>query len=449
MTMAEFSQIIVGYSNTSFVVVDGEIQSALIGPMLTQPDETEIIRVLLMTDGYQGYYHEKVVVSGTKGLTVVQGGMTTTHQPREEVVLTENSKVSPSENGKIRVVSLKRSCGTPVYRGTLEVKKTKQGMTLVNEVALEEYLYGVVPSEMPTNYHVEALKAQAVCARSYAKEQIRANRLHRYGAHVDDSVAYQVYNNIKGNDNSERAVNETKEKVAWWENQVATTYFYSTSCGSSSSSQDVWYTKKVPYLSEREGNNLDSEASFHEFISGEDANCYDYGAPWYRWQVTLTEKRIREQIKAHINQRYKVSKSYIRVKKGNRYVAEQPGAIGKVEGVRVIRRGKSGIVKTIEIEGSKKTIRVYSEYNVRLLLAGKDATYQRKDQSNASGLTMLPSAFFEVKKEKGKFVLNGGGFGHGVGMSQCGADGMAKMGKSYLEIIAYYYPGTNVLEGTH
>lgn len=102
-----------------------------------------------------------------------------------------------SQTGRIRVLTVEKSYGNPEYRGTLEVALQDEGLLLINDVLIEEYLYAVVPSEMPNRFGVEALKVQAVCARSYAYRQLLNNSYSRYGAHVDDSVNYQVYNNVQ------------------------------------------------------------------------------------------------------------------------------------------------------------------------------------------------------------------------------------------------------------
>ncbi len=102
---------------------------------------------------------------------------------------------------------------------------------MVNELLLEEYLYAVVPSEMPASYPLEALKAQAVCARTYAYARILHAGLPEYGAHVDDSTSYQVYNNILENAQTTKAVRETKGELLYYGEELADTYYYSTSCG--------------------------------------------------------------------------------------------------------------------------------------------------------------------------------------------------------------------------
>ena len=445
---ADFANIVVGYTNTRFVVANGKIQSALIDKPIEQERAEEKIRVMIMTDNFSGYEHSKVVVSGTKALTVTEKGMTKTYKRGEKVELSPEQKavVMTAEGGKIRLHSVKRQNRCPIYRGVLEIRRSNSGYHIINELPLEKYLYSVVSSEMPTTYGIEALKAQAVCARSYGRSQIKENKLRRYGAHVDDSVSYQVYNNIPEDKASCQAVDETKGEVVAFQGKIATTYFYSTSCGSASSSKDVWYTKDIPYLTENRTEDFSGNDAFTNFIQSTEKDCYDKAAPWYRWKVTLKREEIEKQLEAHINKRYETNPTYIRVKKGNKYTAGKPGNIGTIQKIFVVRRAKSGLATTLEVKGSKKTVRIYSEYNIRLLLAGKSAVYKRKNGSDAGGLNLLPSGFFTIEQKKDNFILTGGGFGHGVGMSQCGANAMAQAGKTYRDIILFYYPTTEVLQ---
>lgn len=91
---------------------------------------------------------------------------------------------------------------------------------------IEDYLTRVVPSEMPSSYEVEALKAQAVCARTYAYRQIQANAYSQYGAHVDDSTNYQVYNNIDSNERTNLAIKETDGEMVFYGDTPAETYYF-------------------------------------------------------------------------------------------------------------------------------------------------------------------------------------------------------------------------------
>ena len=112
--------------------------------------------------------------------------------------------------------------GVPVYEGTLEIHKTEQGLYLVNELDLETYLKYVVPSEMPASYSQEALKAQAVCARTYAVRAMENYALEEYQAQVDDSVSYQVYNNLDRQENTDLAVDSTAGQIMTFEGEPIT-----------------------------------------------------------------------------------------------------------------------------------------------------------------------------------------------------------------------------------
>lgn len=140
--------------------------------------------------------------------------------------------VIPDSGGKIRVESVNKQYGHPEYRGIFEIDLVDKALHIINELPLEEYLYSVVPSEMPTEYQKEALKAQAVCARSYAIKQMAGKRLAALGAHVDDSVSFQVYNNLREDAASIAAVNETKGQVVFAENQVGRNLFLFCFCRS-------------------------------------------------------------------------------------------------------------------------------------------------------------------------------------------------------------------------
>jgi stage II sporulation protein D len=118
--------------------------------------------------------------------------------------------------------------------------------------------------------------------------------------------------------------------------------------------------------------------------------------------------------------------------------------VGKIENILVKKRGKSGIISMIEIQGTEAVVQVYTEYNVRALLIGENTKFTRQDKKVVSGLNILPSGFFYLEKKGDSFVFRGGGYGHGVGMSQNGANIMAKQNKTYADILTFYFPGTAV-----
>ncbi|MDF2473169.1 MAG: putative rane protein [Anaerocolumna sp.] len=476
LSMEVTNSILVGYEATDFVVADGKVVAALI----TEPIKAENIRVLIKTDNFAGLYHEKVMITADREFIVTIGKKETTYDPGTELTLTmdENWEArdrvqvrTNSEEGKIKLLSVKRSGGNPAYRGTIEVAATEQGFIIINDLSLEEYLYGVIPSEMPTYYGLEALKVQAICARSYAYNQLFANSYGEYGAHVDDSVAYQVYNNIAENEDSILAVKDTYGKVIEYKDAVVTAYYFSTSSGHTASIDEVWKnTENSDYLigklqtvyKENEMNAVEAAAlnqerlqadfsmedTFRTFILNPEVITYDSEFPWYRWKVTITLEDVKKSIDKNLEQRYNANPASIQTLTDNNgkevYESIPVNTIGTVKDIKALKREKSGIISELILVGSKHTIKVSSEYNIRVLLAPLYDDVIKQDESKASGLSMLPSAFFILDKNGQEITINGGGYGHGVGMSQNGVKAMTEAGIAYEDIIKHYYTGVDL-----
>lgn len=447
------SDLTVGSASVSFVAAGKELCAAVM-----EEEELENIRVLLKNNAGDSYDMDKVTITADTDYTVKQKEHTTVHKKGEKITFSkENIKepmvVSTGRKGKLQIEGLKRQQGVPWYRGELELTASENGIHVINELSLEEYLYSVVPSEMPAEYSPEALKAQAVCARTYAVQQMKNQRLAKEGAHVDDSVSFQVYNNLKEDARAVQAVQATKNQVVTYENQVVTTYFFSASCGSTSGMKDVWFTKKdVSYLPAQlqtipqSKRDLSKEEDFISFMK-EPVPTVDNTSPWYRWETTISTKDLKKSIEKNIANRYGVNKTQIQTKsKDNIWQSKPVETVGDIKNITVKQRGTGGVVSVIEIEGTENTVQVYTEYNIRLLLAGVNTVYKRQDKQEVTGLSLLPSGFFYMEKKGDSYVFRGGGYGHGVGMSQNGANTMAKQGKTYQDILTFYFPETKVQE---
>lgn len=429
--------LIVGYEQAKLIVAEGEICAAI----LDAPMTLEKIRVLIKTTDFADLMHQTVQlkVHGTYELsygeetTVLNDGEELQLNTSSELLTEERVILTPqSENARLEVSSIERAYGTPVYAGRIEVVKESGGLLLINELDLETYLYSVVPSEMPAGYEMEALKAQAVCARSYAYRQILLNAYAAYGAHVDDSVSYQVYNNLTTDEKVIQAVNETAGQVLKFADEVATTYYFSTSCGYTTN-ETIWKNglEENTYISGKLLNDsmqqleLRDEDAFRKFILNEEYETYDSGESWYRWDVTVPAEHITETICGIEN-------------------------IGKVQNIEVTERNEGGVAHKVLVTGEKGNLEIVYEHAIRVALNGKGQTIKRTYGKDATGGEMLPSGFFVVDRveENGEvtgFRFRGGGFGHGAGMSQNGANHMAEAGKNYEEILALFYEGT-VLE---
>lgn len=428
--------LIVGYEQSKLIVAEGKICAAV----LDAPISLEKIRVLLKTTDFADIVHGSVSLKAAGDYEITYGEQTETMSAGEELTLNGSSEYLSEErviltpksaDARMEITSIERSYGTPSYAGRIEVVKDSGGLVVVNEVDLETYLYGVVPSEMPASYELEALKAQAVCARSYAYRQILLNGYASYGAHVDDSVSYQVYNNLPTDDKVIQAVNETAGKVLKFQDEVAVTYYFSTSCGYTTN-ETIWKNGLLEntYISGKllndsmEKLDLTDEEAFREFILNDTYETYDSSESWYRWDMTVPVEQITDTVCATED-------------------------IGKVKDVQVTERNEGGVVQKVLVTGEKGELEIVYEHAIRVALNGKDQVITRAGGSETTGGAMLPSGFFVIDRveENGEltgFRFRGGGFGHGAGMSQNGANHMAEAGKGYEEILNLFYEGTEL-----
>lgn len=179
----------------------------------------------------------KIVSDGRRQIIYVNG------KKRAETV--QGVKYKTADN-KIIVTSLKRGhrkTTFPVYRGTMEVKLSStnsKALRMINEVSMEDYLLQVLPSEMPESFGLEALKAQAVAARTYALNDYFNSRFKREGFHVIDDTRSQMYNNVDENPTSTRAIKETYGEVMLYNGKPVDAKYYSTSSGYGASAHNVW-----------------------------------------------------------------------------------------------------------------------------------------------------------------------------------------------------------------
>lgn len=383
-----------------------------------EPGERTLIRVVLKTDGFAEVAHPQVTLQAEQGMLVQFGGECREYQGGEAITISPDDvlfqsgtiRITPKEpSDRLVFSSITRGYGTPSYRGSIELFTTAEGVIAVNELPMEEYLYAVVPSEMPASYELEALKAQAVCARSYAWCQSREMNYPEYRAHVDDSTAYQVYGNSQEQESAITATNETCGEKLWYQEQVVTAYYFSTSCGNTTDIS-AWGTAAG------EGN---------AYLKGVRVNDgqedYEKNLPWYRWSATIPEEILSNLISLNTQT-----------------------DIGNLKQVEITSRGEGDIVQQIVATGDAGSVTVETENKIRKALGGEGYVLIKQDGTEVDSATLLPSAFFTIEKQDGCYVIQGGGFGHGIGMSQNGANEMAKQGKTYKEILQLFYQGIEV-----
>lgn len=455
------TDILVGYDLTDFVVADGKICAAIISRDL----HADNIRVMVMSTGFTSLFHQRVSLTGTTDFTVSYGDVMESHAAGTIIDIypgcsyLEGGRITITPNastGKITLLSVKKGYGNPSYGGKIEIGEYEEGLTVVNDIPLEEYLYAVVPSEMPSSFGVEALKVQAVCARSYAYKQLLGNAYSMYGAHVDDSTNFQVYNNSATSEDAIQAVRETYGMVVGYNESPISTYYYSTSCGVSSDIS-IWNSNVagMPFLvnkcidSTGERVDLSNETAFTDFIKSEDTGDFDYGFPYYRWNVTMSLEAMSNSINASLFARYCAFPSKILTKQNDGWVSKEVRSIGTLEKIEVIRRTTSGAVAEVIFYGSENTVKVSDELSLRYLLNVGSANINLFNGNTISS-KMLPSAYcaFEAVKENDVitgYTIWGGGYGHGIGMSQNAVSNMVKAGMTFDEILMFFYEGTRLM----
>ena len=269
---------------------------------------------------------------------------------------------------------------------------------------------------------------------------------------LDDSIACQVYNNVEEDERSMFAVDDTYGIVPCYNNQVIEAFFFSTSCGTTSNNTAVWGGNQEPYLLDTRETDINDfadysdENQFIEFINSEDTEEYiEHDEPFFRWRVEFSQKELTAAINSHLYDRIEAMPEYILAKNSSgEFVKKSINSIGELESIQVTKRGDSGIIEELIITGSSETILVKGQANARMLLSPEKVSIRKQDGSTLTGWNTLPSAYFYIEENDGGYTVKGGGFGHGVGMSQNGANDMARNGYYATDIISHYYIGVEL-----
>lgn len=473
----EQAELRVGCADTDFVVDRGKVYACLV----SEEAGADQIRVLLKNTAGGSNYHERVGITVDGEEVGIRADQMTVGERRTYRSENLTDKVTVEMEGSGRA--------DHSYRGAIECVRMEQGIVLINELPLEEYLYAVVPSEMPASYPQEALKAQAVCARTYAYRYILRAGIPELGAHVDDTTAYQVYHNIEENAASTMAVKETDGVLLTYEGEAAGNYYYSTSCGMGTDvvSWQGGNGEEVPYLQgvrvsgaagaesgaevaeqadaqqaatsdeaeSFDAEDLRDEEVFRQFITTVHGTDFEKEEPWYRWSYHV-EELDEKGLFARLKERYASAPAFVLTKaEGDYYVSEPIGKPGKIKKIEIAKRGAGGIAQELNIETEKATYKILSEYNIRYILCDRKSAVRKQDGSETVPKTLLPSGFFVLDAVSGTgkdgenvvgYTLIGGGYGHGVGMSQNGAKAMGAQGADYGQILSMFYPGCEVTD---
>ncbi len=284
------------------------------------------------------------------------------------------------------------------YEGReFEIAVVKGRLALINVLPLEVYLLRVLPAEMaPNHFTLEALKAQAVVARTWALKNLR--RHQRYGYNFCDGPHCQVYQGRKTISlRCERAVKETKGKVLVYQGRLAEAFYHSTCGGHTAFIEDVWGSRPQPYLARVEDH----------WKSGYRPYCAR--SPYARWKAWRSLRRLEQALRRKNNL----------------------GRKERIEQVEVDFLDRSGHVKSVLITTNRRQRRIPGP-EFRSLL------------NRIVGRRRILSNFYEIKIQGNKIAVLGRGLGHAVGMCQWGARGMAQHGFTYQEILDHYFTGTKI-----
>lgn len=317
------------------------------------------------------------------------------------------------------------------YDGVLEIRLDRYGrITVVNELDLEEYLKGVVPSEMPMTFPQEALRAQAVAARveAFSKVGIR-HPVDPFD--VCDEVHCQAFSgSTQHSEATRRAVESTRGLVMVYRNKLISAFYCAVCGGHTENNDNVWLLEPQPYLRgvldsgnkavRRLGSALRSEDNVRKWIdSTPDVYCnvlnsdspyLQYSKRYFRWQVSYSRQELERILQKKTRQRF-----------------------GNLLDLRPLKRGVSGRLIELEVVGTRRRFTLSRELPIRQALSE----------------TTLFSACFYVEKQgpprsPERFILKGAGWGHGVGMCQIGAAVMAEQGHRFDNILKHYYQGVRL-----
>ncbi len=269
------------------------------------------------------------------------------------------------------------------YRGVVEVREAKGALIVVNELRLEDYIVGIINNEISSKWPLEAIKAQSVIARTYAiyqMEERKDNLFHLTGTYMD-----QVYTGAGVEDRASfSAVKKTIGEVLVYKGQPALTLYHSNAGGVTEFARNVWGTDK-PYLKSVKSR-------------------YDKGAPNYRWELALSKVSLGEKLR------------------------RAGYDIGLPKKIQIREHTKTGRVVGLTIKDKK----------------GRMVEIKGEELRKILGYAILRSTLFKVSHSRRGYVFKGRGSGHGVGLSQWGAKGMAEAGAGYEKILRHYYAGTAI-----
>lgn len=436
---------------TMQIAREAEIRAAFDKP------KSEIVRVGIGDNNFKNYDFSETTIFATSNMQIFNNNTEILSVLANEkinvkfqsgmFVISKNNQILEQVIGPIKFISkegflginnLKRAGTQALYRGEIELVKCnkKSGrFHIVNVIEVEDYLKGVVPNEMPVSFGLEALKAQSIAARNY----VLSPRTKAFEAFdVVDSVASQVYFGA----NTERplsnqAVEETEGVVAIYGWDLILAQYCSTSGGYTESFSNAFSDPKTkqfpsvskPYLIAKPDmlnqQPIDTDEAAELFYTSK-PDSYDMKSPYFRWERTWTKEELQKEIQNNLATQSATGFVSPEFKIGD--------TLGNIKELKVLKRGESGKIIEMEIVTDSRNYKIYKELVIRRLLTNKGKA--------------LPSANIAFKEERDEndnlltITAYGGGYGHGVGMSQYGAGFMAtELNFDFDKILKHYYTG--------
>ncbi|MDJ0678730.1 MAG: SpoIID/LytB domain-containing protein [Xenococcaceae cyanobacterium MO_167.B52] len=323
---------------------------------------------------------------------------------------------------RVHTVSNKKEA-TYLYGGSLRLQPNAYGnFSLVNEVPLESYLRGVVPYEIGAGAPANAIAAQTIIARTYALRNLRRFEADDY--ELCATVHCQVYKGISGaTPRTDKAIAQTKGLVLTYNNELTDALYSSTTGGITASFSDVWEGEERPYLRpvidapkqlwDISRYPLQNEASLRYFLN-KSQGFNETGRKVFRWKRSRSIADLNKDFRRYLKKNYHPLVDFT-----------------TITNLEVIKRSASGRILTLLVETDLGIVKLHKN-EVRSAF-----------EPPISTLFYLEPFYNSENKLDGYFFI-GGGFGHGVGLSQYGSYNLARLGWSPTKILAFYYPGTKV-----
>lgn len=469
ISVSDTKHVIVGADNVKcYADSKDHLKTFIISPL-----DYSRMRVAVSTTDFKSLLHNSVTISSdnklklysvreNKSVDISAGTNITVEKSGNNLKITSEGKSNIFSDRvyikgtSMKISSISRGNGSfvPEYKNILEFTVYPKGILIINELNLEDYLKKVVPSEMPSYANLEALKCQAVAARTYAISDMLGNRYSELGFYVDDSTQSQVYNNVEEQESTNEAVDSTKGSIMVYENTPIDAKYYSSSCGLGAAYSDIWFkadgsSDDRPYLTAGnyllpKGNLPKTENDWYKFFSATDIRAYDSMSPYYRWNMVFPEDAMSKSLKKSLPVLYASNHDYFTIMHGNKENNILP-ALGNLKDIKVLKRGTSGNVIEISFIFDNVTVNLKEDYNIRSAIrcsadfTGVTIPINRPNASPLLSNNYLLSSFFAIKKSGSNYLIAGGGYGHGVGMSQYGAIALSGAGENYKQILGTYY----------